>query len=58
MKIPPQHAEHDRAFYPPQITTPLQVGYESVTFYLLSYPDLAASTPRIGPSRHRPAEIR
>jgi hypothetical protein len=40
MKIPLSMPSMIGTFYPPQITTPLQVGYESVTFYLLSYQDL------------------
>jgi len=40
MKIPFNVPSMLEKFYPPQITTPLQVGYESVTFYLLSYQDL------------------
>ena len=40
MKIPFNVPSMIGKFYPPQITTLLQVGYESVTFYLLSNPDL------------------
>lgn len=40
MKIPFNVPSIIGTFYPPQITTPLQFSYESVTFYLLSYPDL------------------
>ena len=58
-KIPLNVANMMGEFYPPQITTPLQVGYESVTFYslVLSGP-WPLPTPGMVPSRLRLEKVR